>query len=174
MAAAVNNDNDKPKSILVINPNTTQDMTDALRTLIDSLNIQDVRTNDFFLPKIYLNHPNISQCLTSSSDQILLPHRSHRRLLNQQLHRRRALRNSMSRAPTIGIREIRRLPDLLLLRASPRSTNPRRAGHICRTTTTGQSSGSSRNLRSFACRGIEMCAEVWNREYRCAVGGVIE
>jgi Asp/Glu/hydantoin racemase len=33
---------DKPKSILIINPNTTQAMTDALRPLIDSLNIKDV------------------------------------------------------------------------------------------------------------------------------------
>lgn len=32
-----------PRSILIINPNTTQAMTDALKPLIDSLKITDVR-----------------------------------------------------------------------------------------------------------------------------------
>jgi hypothetical protein len=36
---------DKPKSILLVNPNTTQAMTDALRPVIDSLAIHDVRNS---------------------------------------------------------------------------------------------------------------------------------
>jgi len=40
---------DMPKSILVINPNSTVSMTDGLKPLIDALNFKDVRQIDAFI-----------------------------------------------------------------------------------------------------------------------------